>query len=1118
MPVTRYNRVDTVLIIRTAAVPADPKSPAAGDELSRQRIEVVTPWGLPSLLLDPARVEHDLLEWLAMWRWPSLPNPQSQTDSSFEIKRLVLQIEDPRWAEFDWESVFLEGVGESWRWPSVIRDSRVQPRVLQSSFVFPARVLELGVPRLIAAAVEATLQGSKETAAMVLGVARLADAQQFLERAKWSTADVLHIHDRADDDDLLCASRGEDPGTLGWILRAAGRWQTRLIVLEAGEASLPIVRRLGHEIVSRGGPAVVVADRNQLNRAGLYAAILHDRPLDWALQRQGGTTLFAGAGREELLRFSVAVEQLTQPQNVDVIVNATAAATSEPRFRPEPPSRVQIRRSIFAAARRLRVDVNAGRLQFGAVAMPKLIRFGDAVASNMLEKGFVVRPLDDDVRTLYGFAGGVPVDAFTNFVSLKSLPLAEVLDSSTAPRMADILRERLDNVSTSLGEMYFEDHESDATLPVALKTQNIRNLLRVSGYRPTAKPPLPRHVNSGFFRPCADGRLEEIPQATERISASALVHLGIRIGPKDALTVTVGDVALLEGAFPWTAGAEGCWIEIGVTPLDFENLGASVQEVWLPRDDEMPLVTFALKPRAETAVPGVARVRFTLYYRDNIVQSFLMAALFEAAAEDTTTLFATALGIEPTAIPNTTANYLMRLEYSAADPEQIGSLQPRALSIVANDIAGQQVFTVKGQDFFSSTVNNDFTTLVEDAREALRSASYNEELGEYRFRADNSGDYGTLEQSLWKIASAGWKLYFQMLPDEQARAAVRSILGAEGVVHAAHIALNQVVPWALLYDLPIDEGRDQVTVQENGQLKTYPVRRTLCGAGLPNVDGSLSPADCGVSEACVLFGADRQGRKRVGDYYFCRGTVVCPRHFWGFAHQIEVPAQQSQPGESPPPQIPTTISTKAPVAMAVGHNPNVRLAVEHLDALKAELAKRALFEEPLMPNRNEVIDLLNRIEPDVVYFYCHAYIDRLDLPGRPQPNLDFGHRLSGDIIVSADLQGAAWARKPLVFLNGCGTVGFSPAATSGFVTSFIQGRKASAVVGTEVTVWPELAGAVALAFLQEFIGDKHLSAGKALRNARRQLLLKNNPLGLVYTLYGSADLAIDLRGSDAAAG
>jgi hypothetical protein len=54
-----------------------------------------------------------------------------------------------------------------------------------------------------------------------------------------------------------------------------------------------------------------------------------------------------------------------------------------------------------------------------------------------------------------------------------------------------------------------------------------------------------------------------------------------------------------------------------------------------------------------------------------------------------------------------------------------------------------------------------------------------------------------------------------------------------------------------------------------------------------------------------------------------------------------------------------------------------------------------------------------------------------------------------------------------------------------------------------------LATEVAIAFLRDFLD--HKTAGEALLHARRALLAKHNPLGLAYTLYGSADLKLATR-------
>jgi predicted nucleic acid-binding protein len=63
---------------------------------------------------------------------------------------------------------------------------------------------------------------------------------------------------------------------------------------------------------------------------------------------------------------------------------------------------------------------------------------------------------------------------------------------------------------------------------------------------------------------------------------------------------------------------------------------------------------------------------------------------------------------------------------------------------------------------------------------------------------------------------------------------------------------------------------------------------------------------------------------------------------------------------------------------------------------------------------------------------------------------------------------------------------------------------------TEVQIWEVLANEVASHSFTRFLdydanGDA-ITAGYALLYARRMLLAKHNPLGLVYTLYGSADL------------
>jgi hypothetical protein len=93
-----------------------------------------------------------------------------------------------------------------------------------------------------------------------------------------------------------------------------------------------------------------------------------------------------------------------------------------------------------------------------------------------------------------------------------------------------------------------------------------------------------------------------------------------------------------------------------------------------------------------------------------------------------------------------------------------------------------------------------------------------------------------------------------------------------------------------------------------------------------------------------------------------------------------------------------------------------------------------------------------------------------------------------------------------VFLNGCFTAGFRPDALSPFISRLVEDRAASGVIGTEITVFEPFAAELALLFLARFLAGQ--SAGDALLEARRILLARRNPLGLVYTLYAAADLRL----------
>src|SRR5208282_27050 len=133
------------------------------------------------------------------------------------------------------------------------------------------------------------------------------------------------------------------------------------------------------------------------------------------------------------------------------------------------------------------------------------------------------------------------------------------------------------------------------------------------------------------------------------------------------------------------------------------------------------------------------------------------------------------------------------------------------------------------------------------------------------------------------------------------------------------------------------------------------------------------------------------------------------------------------------------------------------------------------FSRPLGADGDPLRQFLLQVDPEIIYFFCHA-LASLQSKGKTYgPALDFGGGFEGvaeDVLEAREFAGKRWARAPLVFINGCSTAGISPYAPSEFITESIKGRKAAVVIGTEVTVWEALATEMAKRFLLTFLDGK----------------------------------------------
>src|SRR5687768_6483361 len=209
MPPIHYTRNDVTIRIRRD-----------GDAM---RIEIADAF----LTLDPSEVMTIAASWP-----PVAALRVSASGPDEDLPRVTLRIEEPEWAAIDWESIFVDPAS----WPSqrrpVVRVSPVPARVLQYPFRPPARVVEIGVPRVVEAAVRNTLSGPHAADVVTVSSAELWTVMEIAQTERWPAAHILHFHDLGMVGTALLDESSAVAGSLGWILRTAMRWSTRLIVLE----------------------------------------------------------------------------------------------------------------------------------------------------------------------------------------------------------------------------------------------------------------------------------------------------------------------------------------------------------------------------------------------------------------------------------------------------------------------------------------------------------------------------------------------------------------------------------------------------------------------------------------------------------------------------------------------------------------------------------------------------------------------------------------------------------------------------------------------------------------------------------------------------------------------
>lgn len=227
-------------------------------------------------------------------------------------------------------------------------------------------------------------------------------------------------------------------------------------------------------------------------------------------------------------------------------------------------------------------------------------------------------------------------------------------------------------------------------------------------------------------------------------------------------------------------------------------------------------------------------------------------------------------------------------------------------------------------------------------------------------------------------------------------------------------------------------------------------------------------------------------------------STLNPTRFWGFRHQIQEELDCTATLLSLPakPSILTSICTDAD---------SLQCHQQPAHSLSAD--KRNITEAPTV---DELGAALKDFPHDCFYFFGHAY--HPEPPVQTQSRLELrGEHLTVDGLSRNYRPAPRFSKEPvLAFLNGCRTSPLNvwdKESVAGFLCE--EGEQSVCCISTVASVPGSVAAMFGFHFWKLFL-DRKLPLGDALLKTRKVMLRKwNNPLGLLYTVFGNVDTCVE---------
>jgi hypothetical protein len=653
-----------------------------------------------------------------------------------------------------------------------------------------------------------------------------------------------------------------------------------------------------------------------------------------------------------------------------------------------------------------------------------------------------------------------------------------------------------------------------------------------------AKGPAPRYTNVDLVDDTTSERCDD----ARSLAPDTEYHLRIDIGEwRDTSVVKNVEAARVRTELlpESERGDEGYWLDVIVTSEDFE-VKHEHDALFLPKEgdswvcdcprgddvehrcDKKERAPYLYVPVTSPAVTGEATLRIGFYFKNNLLQCHLFTAQIGTRVPDGKDGYDSVVDYTLThslrdvkdRFPARTLNIFTNenadgshrvVTVGTEDEEQEGFVRHRPLSAgtvksildEARATLLRTLLEIKRESIVE--VRPDFTESVRRGDWDVKLKTLTMQDGTQISNAKSKSEFIA---DLRRLAWWGSQLWTELFPSDSWDEYNR-LLKEHAIIQtcrAENSASPLLFPWALIYDIALDSaGRDDPHRWKN--CPSLEDGNWEPGKPLIDLQNSRCPYD--------------DGENHLLD-------VICPYGFWGIKHIIEQPPSMPKGVEMP---LKIALSDGYP-EMLVGFSerlPNPRQRIRHLEKkLLGKLQVKAIGIDSESDNsRDRILKELGSAGLEFVYLYCHGLWRKL--PESQQPSETAGGKLelalievgkeneritSSDITTYQRVGRIHWTdTRPLVFINGCHTVELSPDALIGFVDTFIQ-AEAGGVVGTEVTVTPDLADEVAELFLS-YLLEENATVGQAIRRMRCDLLAKGNLMGLAYTPYCSADLQLE---------